>query len=84
MSQADRKVVQTELTEAEYDRLRLAAEEEGLTLKEALRRAAEEYVESKEGFDPDDPFFTYHDRVDASGDAETDAVEMDEDVYGAP
>ncbi len=78
------KVVQTELSEREYERLRQLADEEDISLKEALRRAATAYVESKDRPDPDDPFFTFHDRIDADAAAtgDTDAREMDDDLYG--
>jgi len=84
MSRTDAKVVQTELPESEYWRLRQLADEEGISLKEALRRATGAYLEAKDRPDPEDPFFTFHDRVDAdaAADDETDAREMDEDLYG--
>ena len=54
---ADAKVVQTRLTEQEYERLRRVADQEGLPLKEVLRRAAVEFSKRQEKHDPDDPFF---------------------------
>lgn len=84
MSRSDTKVVQTELPEPEYRRLRQFADEEGISLKEALRRATDAYLEAKDRPDPDDPFFTFHERmdVDAAAGPETDARDMDEDLYG--
>ncbi|WP_136688400.1 hypothetical protein [Halorhabdus amylolytica] len=54
---ADAKVVQTQLTEQEYERLRRVADQEGLPLKEVLRLAAIEFSKRQEKHDPDDPFF---------------------------
>lgn len=84
MSRTDTKVVQTELSESEYERLRRYADEEGISLKEALRRATDAYLEAKDRPDPDDPFFTFHERVDADAVAgpETSARDMDDDLYG--
>jgi hypothetical protein len=84
MARSDRKVVQTELSESEYRRLRQLADEEDISLKEALRRATDAYLEVKDRPDPEDPFFTFHDRVDteAATGEETDARNMDEDLYG--
>lgn len=83
MSETDSKVVQTELPETEYRRLRRHADEEGISLKEALRRATDAYLEAEDRPDPDDPFFTFHDRVDAEAAAsdETDARDADADLY---
>lgn len=84
MSKSDEKVVQTRLPESEYRRLREVADAEDLSLKEALRRAANAYVEANDRPEPDDPFFTFHDRVDveAVADESTDARDMDDDLYG--
>lgn len=84
MPENETKVVQTELDRSAYRRLRQHAEEEGVSLKEALRRATDAYIEAKDRPDPDDPFFSFHDRVDveAAADSQTDAREMDEDLYG--
>lgn len=55
-------------------------EEEGVSIKEALRRAAREYVDERARPDPDDPFFSYHEEgVEAT--ETTDAREMDDDLY---
>lgn len=82
MSQSNSKVVQTELSEKEYRQFRAFADEEGISIKEALRRAAQDYVEAKARPDPDDPFFTYHDDADIAATEATDAREMDDDLYG--
>ncbi len=53
---ATKKVVQTELGEREYDLLSDVAEKEGLTIKEAARRALVEW--SMSGMElKDDPLF---------------------------
>jgi hypothetical protein len=81
MAGSNSKVVQTELSEEEYRRFRAFAEKEGVSIKEALRRAAREYADERARPDPDDPFFTYHDET-AEGTEPTDAREMDDDLYG--
>lgn len=80
MAQSNSKVVQTELPEEEYRQFRAFAEEEGVSIKEALRRAAREYADERARPDPDDPFFTYHDDG-VEGTEPTDAREMDDDLY---
>lgn len=77
----DRKVVQTKLNEREYERFKRIAADENKSLKEALREAAERYVESREQLDPDDPLFTFHDRVTVCDGERTDAGEFDSYVY---
>ncbi len=53
---ASKKVVQTELGEAEYEALSALAKKEGLTIKEAARRALLEWTQS--GIElSQDPFF---------------------------
>jgi len=56
-SDSDEKVVQTRLSTTEYERFRRIADKEGITLKEALRRAVTEYTGTHEEHDIDDPFF---------------------------
>lgn len=84
MSETDVTVVETELPDAEYERLRAIAEEEGVSIEAAVRRAVRAYAESKGWPDPDDPFFTFHERVDVEAAVEepTDARDMDDDLYG--
>lgn len=50
-------VVQTRLDSDEYDRLKRVADDEGISLKEALKRAALEYTSAHGRHDPGDPFF---------------------------
>lgn len=79
---SNERVVQTTLDESDYDRFKRIADEEGLSLKEALRRAARTYVEEKERVDEDDPLFTAVDDLEADVGDRTSAREMDRDLYG--
>jgi hypothetical protein len=54
---SEETVVQTELESDEYDRLKRVAEDEGISLKEALKRAALAYTSAHGRHDPEDPFF---------------------------
>ncbi|MFC7155778.1 hypothetical protein ACFQPA_09955 [Halomarina halobia] len=79
------KTVQTRLTKGEYETFKRLAEREGLSIKDALREAAEDFIEGRTRVDPDDPMFTFHERTKETfpDDAEaTDAAEMDDDLYG--
>lgn len=82
MAQSNSKVVQTELSEEEYRRFRAFADEEGVSIKEALRRAAREYVDERARPEADDPFFSYHENAVVESTETTDAREMDDDLYG--
>lgn len=77
---SDAKVVQTELSTEEYERLRRVAEQEDKSLKELLRDAAAEYTRTHGELDPDDPLFRY----DPSGTTGEDvsAANTDEYLYG--
>lgn len=50
--------IQTEVSDDEYERLRALAEERGLSIREALRQAAEMWIERQEAIDPEDAAFT--------------------------
>ena len=50
-------VVQTELEPAEYSALTAIANKHKLTVKEALRKAALQWVEENSGINPNDPIF---------------------------
>lgn len=80
--EAEMKVVQTELTEAEYERLVGVADREDLSLKEALREAAREFVGRRGRHDSEDPFFS---PVEPSGDGadceDLTATETDAYLY---
>jgi hypothetical protein len=75
MSSNDTTHVQTELTEAEYERFREFAREHGLSLKEASHEALIEWVERQQRADPTDRAFTVLDELDA--DARPDVAATD-------
>lgn len=75
----DDKVVQTELSPDEYDRIRRVADREDKSLKETLRDAAVEYARSHSALDAADPFFAY-DPDGSTGDS-LSAHETDEYLY---
>lgn len=77
MASKAEKVVQTTLSEEEYERLRGVAEEEGKSLKQVLRDAAGEYVAKHYAVDPEDPLFV----AEAFEGEETDAAETDSYLY---
>lgn len=79
---SDGKVVQTRLGTDEYERLRRVADAEGLSLKEALRRAATEFAATHARHDPDDPFFAeMPDEGEVDGEDLT-ATETESYLYG--
>ncbi|HZD12372.1 MAG TPA: hypothetical protein VE177_02495, partial [Candidatus Binatus sp.] len=53
----ERKIAQTELDPEEYDSLVRAARKTGLSIKEALRKAALQWATEASGIDPTDPIF---------------------------
>lgn len=65
MSQTDRKHVQTELTEDEYESFQEIATERGMTVKEAGHEALVRWVERQQHPDPADRAFTVLDELDA-------------------
>lgn len=76
MSQTDRKHVQTELTETEYESFREMATERGMTVKEAGHEALVRWAEQQRRPDPTDRAFTVLDELDTeslSSTAATDA-----------
>ena len=70
----DTKVVQTELSSADYARFRRLAQDEGKSLKEALHEAAAEYIDAHDAPNPNDPLFTIADEMTA----------LNEDRHGEP
>ncbi|WP_135664067.1 hypothetical protein [Halorhabdus rudnickae] len=78
---ADAKVVQTRLTEQEYEQLRRVADQEGLPLKEVLRRAAIEFSKRQEKHDPEDPFFAEQVPEVADEESSLTATKTDEYLY---
>jgi len=73
------KNVQTELATGEYARLRELAEAEGLSIKEALRRATSEWIDKHDAIPAQDPLFTFHDgyEVPTSGRSDAEAIEAE-------
>ncbi|MFB6084929.1 MAG: hypothetical protein ABEJ94_11870 [Halorientalis sp.] len=50
--------IQTEVPDEEYERLREVAEQQGLSIREALREATDLWLQVQETVDTDDPLFT--------------------------
>jgi hypothetical protein len=82
MSSESEKVVQTTLDGEEYEQFRRIADREGLSLKEALRRAAREFTTSHAEHDPDDPFFAGPPAGTAELDDDVTATKTEAYLYG--
>jgi hypothetical protein len=82
----ERKVAQTELAPSEYQTFAKIAEKKGLTIKEALRKAAQLWVQEESGIDPNDPIFDIAQRRRRAQDwgkgTERASREVDETLYG--
>jgi len=81
----ERRVAQTELDAEEYSALVATAKKNKLSLKEALRQAALQWVQEKSGINPDDPIFHLKPVVfrDKKGRVDRRAsVDVDKIVYG--
>lgn len=81
----ERKVAQTELDSEEYSALAATAKKNRLSIKEALRQAALQWVQEKSGINPDDPIFHIKPVVfrDKKGKVDRRASEeVDKIVYG--
>jgi hypothetical protein len=84
----ERKVAQTELDSEEYSALATAAKKSNLSIKEALRQAALQWVQEKSGINPDDPIFhlkpvVFRDkkgRVDKRASVDIDKIVYDEEL----
>ena len=76
------KNVQTELDAGEYTRLRELAEAEGISIKEALRRAATDWIDRHDAISPKDPLFRFHDDFDVPTTGPTDAESIEAELYG--
>ncbi len=74
-------MAQTELDSAEYSALAATAKKNKLSIKEALRQAALQWVQEKSGINPDDPIFHVKARDWGKG-TENASKEVDETVYG--
>jgi len=77
------KVAQTELNETEYQLLSRYAEDHRLTVKEALRIAAQRLVMDDKVY-PDDPIFKSIERASKPGRKTRLSVDHDKILYGKP
>jgi len=77
------KVAHTELSETEYQLLARYAEEHRLTLKQALRMAAQKLVLDDKVY-PDDPIFKNVERVSKLGRKTRWSVDHDKILYSKP
>ena len=77
------KVAQTELNETEYQLLARYADEHKLTVKDALRLAAQRLVLDDKVY-PDDPIFKNIERKSTSGKKNRWSVDHDKILYGKP
>jgi len=75
------KVVQTKISNIEYELLRKYAESRGLTIMEALREIIRKHV-LEGSIDPDDPIFTEEPVVKRKGIKERTSIEHDKILYG--
>ncbi|MEM2849673.1 MAG: hypothetical protein QXI36_05295 [Candidatus Bathyarchaeia archaeon] len=74
----EKKVVQTELEEKEYEILRKVIEEKGLTIKQGLREAIRQWVAMQTSLE-EDPLFNV--KPVKTG-VKTDSSKLDEALYG--
>ena len=72
------KVVQTELSRSEYERLREVSTRKNISLKEALRQAVEEWVRQQTPMEAD-PLFSLEPKDTG---VETDSSSLDKELYG--
>ncbi len=77
----ERKVAQTELDPQEYSALAATAKKNKLTIKEALRKAALQWVQENSGINPNDPIFRIK-PVDWGKGTENASKEVDKTLYG--
>ncbi len=78
MSEVNVKRVQTELEPREYKRFIEVTKKERLSLKEAARRALEEWASKRTEFDPKDPLFDFSITFEGGKDS---SKKIDEVVY---
>ena len=76
-----RKVAQTELDPQEYSALAATVKKNKLTIKEALRKAALQWVQENSGLNPNDPIFSIK-PVDWGKGTENASKEVDKTLYG--
>lgn len=81
----ERKVAQTELDPDEYSLLAKIAEKRGLSIKDALREAAQRWTQEESGIDPADSFFDIalgrRNPQDWGKGSESDSRELDRLIY---
>ena len=75
---AEKKVVQTELEMKEYEALRRVVEKMGLTIKQGLREAVQQWVAMQSSLE-EDPLFKV--RPVKTG-VKTDSSNLDRTLYG--
>ncbi len=73
-------MAQTELDPQEYSALAAAAKKNKLTIKEALRKAALQWVQENSGINPNDPIFRIK-PVDWEKETENSSKEVDNTLY---
>lgn len=78
---SDTKNVQTELDRGEYARLRELAEAEGISIKEALRRATTDWIDRHDTIAEDDPLFAFHADYEVPTTGPTDAESIEAELY---
>lgn len=76
----DKKVVQTELPAERYRRFKQAADERGLTIKEAAAEALTMFTHRYQPMDPDDPLFAPLSWDDDAVAGDDDASERVDDI----
>jgi hypothetical protein len=73
--------IQTEVSDEEYERLQQVADQQGLSIREALRQATELWLEEQEAVDTEDPLFTSVEDVRSTSDAtEATALSAEDDI----
>jgi hypothetical protein len=82
----ERKVAQTEFEPEEYSAFAKVAEKKGLSIKDALREAAQRWTLEESGINPDDSFFDIaagrRRAEDLGPGSELFSQEVDKIVYG--
>lgn len=80
------KVAQTEMEPSEYAAFAKTAEKKGLTIKDALRQAAQRWTQEESGIEPSDPIFDIaagrRKAQDWGKGTERAAREVDKTLYG--
>ena len=79
---SETKNVQTELDRSEYLRLRELAAEEGISIKEAVRRATIAWIDRRDAIHEDDALFSFHEDYVVPTTGPTDPDSLDDELYG--